>query len=72
MLGFEVIEINCGVEEFDLKDCVLIWCMMGGKYWCLIGGVDCYVVDMLDVFCVVVFDLIGCVLMFDVVMLCVE
>jgi malonate decarboxylase beta subunit len=43
--GPEVIETNKGVEEFDSRDCALVWRSMGGKHRYLIGGADLFVDD---------------------------
>lgn len=50
LFGLEVIEIVCGVEEFDFCDCVLVWCVMGGKYCYLIDQVQVLVFDVIEVF----------------------
>jgi malonate decarboxylase beta subunit len=43
--GPEVIETNCGVEEFDARDRALVWRTMGGKHRKLLGSVDLFVRD---------------------------
>jgi malonate decarboxylase beta subunit len=43
--GPEVIETNCGVEEFDAKDRALVWRTMGGKHRTLLGSVSLFVPD---------------------------
>jgi malonate decarboxylase beta subunit len=48
--GPEVIETNCGVEEFDSRDRALVWRTMGGKHRRLIGGADLFVDDTVQAF----------------------
>lgn len=40
--GPEVIETNCGVDEFDSRDRALVWRTMGGKHRTLLGGADVF------------------------------
>jgi malonate decarboxylase beta subunit len=48
--GPEVIETNCGVEEFDSRDRALVWRTMGGKHRCLLGMVRFFADDTVDAF----------------------
>jgi malonate decarboxylase beta subunit len=43
--GPEVIESQCGVEEFDARDRALVWRTMGGKHRYLIGEAGSYAAD---------------------------
>jgi malonate decarboxylase beta subunit len=43
--GPEVIESQCGVEEFDARDRALVWRTMGGKHRYLLGEAGAYALD---------------------------